>query len=185
MTFTQNKNSTRTVRTGKNTTYPFILFEKTHKKRSLGSKFDNKPQIADSGTKHTVTTDKNKDIHRKLISNPIPFQSSVTPTKRINTRTVTIPDKPSFSETDERTRCGYQRRESPRPQKTENSAYWLMRTEQSRNEREQFTSPDKLTGKPENLDISMVSEDEDFQCYNTAEGKLVHKNSEGRIVTAT
>ena len=82
MTFTQNKKPSNTV----SNNYPFIFYEKAHTKSSLGSKFKNKPQTAISGTKHTITTDKNKVIHRKLISNPIPFQNAATPTKRINTR---------------------------------------------------------------------------------------------------
>ena len=31
------------------------------------------------------------------------------------------------------------------------------------------------------LDLSMVSEDGDFQCYNTAEGKPVHTNIEDEL----
>ena len=42
-----------------NTNYPFTFFEKLQKKPSLGSRFENKPQVAISGTEHTVTIDKN------------------------------------------------------------------------------------------------------------------------------
>ena len=53
-------------------------------------------QTAVSGTKYTVTTDKNKIIHRKLISKPLPFQLTTTaPTKRINTRQNTA-DQPTL-----------------------------------------------------------------------------------------
>ena len=83
MTFTQNKKSTNTVSMEKNTNYPFIFFEKkTRKKRSLGSKIENKQQPAFPGTKHTVTTDKKKIIHRKLISDTLhrsPPQSESLP----------------------------------------------------------------------------------------------------------
>ena len=80
MTFSQTKKPPNTVSTNK---YPFSFYEKNYKTNSLGSKISNKLQTAISGTKHTVTTDKNKEIHRKLISNPLPFQSNTTPTKRI------------------------------------------------------------------------------------------------------
>ena len=67
--------------------YPFKFYEKNYKKGSMESKFKNKIQIAVSGTRHTVTTDKNKVINRKLISNPLPFQqTTTTPAKKINTR---------------------------------------------------------------------------------------------------
>ena len=60
--------------------------EKT-RKGSLDSKLKNRIQTTVSGTEHTVTTNKNKIIHRKLISNTLPFQQPVTAqTKRINTR---------------------------------------------------------------------------------------------------
>ena len=74
---------------GKTFKYPFSFFEKEHTKSSLGNKINNKPLTAVSGTKHTVTTDKNKTLHRKLISHPIPFQATATPTKRLNTKLTT------------------------------------------------------------------------------------------------
>ena len=126
-------------------------------------------------TKHTITTDKNKTIHRKLLSNPIPFENTATPTKRVNTRQLT--EQPSCSKTNEvgTTTCSYRRKEPPRPENTENSSDWLKRKEQPRNQNGQFTSPAKSTGKPMELDLSIVSDDE-FQCYNTSEGKPVHTN---------
>ena len=99
MTFTQNKKPSNTVSNEKNHNYPFTFYEKAHTKNSLGSKFENKQQTAISGTKHTITTDKNKTIHRKLISNPIPFHNTTTPTKRISTRQST--EQPSCSKTNE------------------------------------------------------------------------------------
>ena len=65
MTFTQKQKPPNTVSNEKNTTYPFTFLEKAHTKCSLGSKFKNKPPIAVLGTEHTVTTDKNKILHRK------------------------------------------------------------------------------------------------------------------------
>ena len=180
MTFTQNKKPSNTVSNGKNYNYPFTFYEKAHTKSSLGSKFENKPQTAIIGTKHTITTDKNKTIHRKLISNPIPFQNTTTPTKRINTRQST--EQPSCSKTNEdgTITCNYRRKEPPRLENTENSSDWLRRKEQPRNQKGQFTSPEKSTGKPMNLDLSIVSDDE-FQCYNTSEGKPVHTNLDDEL----
>ena len=179
MTFTQKQKPSNTVSKGKNTNYPFTFFEKTHTKCSLGSKFKNKPLIAVSGTKHTILTDKNKILHRKLISIPIPVQTTTSPTKRINTRLTATAEKPTCSKTMEKT-CLYRRTEAPKPENTENSADWLKRKEQPRNERGQFTSPDKSVGKPMDLDLSMVSDDE-FQCYNTSEGKPVHANIDDEL----
>ena len=59
----------------------------------------------------------------------------------------------------------YRRKEHPRPEKKEKSADWLKRKEQTRNERGQSTSTEKLGEKPMDLDLSFVSEEED-QCYN-------------------
>ena len=76
--------------------------------------------------------------------------------------------------------CLYRRKEAPKPESTESSADWLKRKEQPRNERGQFTSPDKSVGKPMDLDLSMVSDD-DFQCYNTSEGKPVYANIDDEL----
>ena len=64
----------------------------------MESKLKNKVQIAVSGRRHTVTTDKNKVIYRKLISNPLPSQQTTTPAKKINTRQNTA-DQPTCSKT--------------------------------------------------------------------------------------
>ena len=74
----------------------------------------------------------------------------------------------------------YRRKEAPKPENTESSADWLKRKDQPRNERGQFTSPNKSVGKPMDLDLSMVSDDE-FQCYNTSEGKPVHTNIDDEL----
>ena len=67
--------------------YPFKFNEMNYNKLSLDSKFKNKIQTAMSGTEDAVTTNKNKIVHRKLISNPLPFQQTVAaPTKQINSR---------------------------------------------------------------------------------------------------
>ena len=94
MRFTQKKKPINTVST-KKLKLPICILRKS-KKSSLGSRFDNKSQIAIAGTKHSVTTDENKVLHRKLLSNPMPSQNAATLTKRINTRTVAITDRPSI-----------------------------------------------------------------------------------------
>ena len=101
-----------------------------NKKNSLNSKFKNKIQTAISGTKHTITTDKNKTIHRKLISNPLPFKhTSATTTKRINVRQ-NIADQPTCSKTPDQpeysgTPCNFSRKEAPKPSNTERSEDWI------------------------------------------------------------
>ena len=180
MTFTQNKKPSNTVSNGKNHNFPFTFYEKAHTKNSLGSKFENKPQIAIPGKKHTITTDKNKTIHRKLISNPIPFQNTATPTKRIKTRQST--EQPSCSKTNEdgTTTCSYRRKEPPRPENTENSSDWLKRKNSQETKKDNSPAQRNQRGKPMELDLSIVSDDE-FQCYNTSEGKPVHTNLDDEL----
>ena len=147
MTFTQNKKPSITVSNGKNYNYPFTFYEKALTKSSLGSKFENKPQTAIYGTKHTITTDKNKTIRRKLISNPIPFQNTTTPKKRINTRQST--EQPSCSKTNEdgTITCNYRRKKPPRLENTENSSDWLKRKEQPRIPKKTIHQPREINGK--------------------------------------
>ena len=172
-TFSQTRKPLNTVSMNK---YPFSFYEKSYKTKSLGSKFNNKIQVAVSGTKHTVTTDKNKVIHRKLISNPLPFQNSTTPTKRISTRQATA-EQPSCSKPTET--CTYRRKEPPKSETHENSDDWIRRKDQPRNEKGQFTSPQKNTGMTD-LDLSIVS-DEEFNCYNNSEGRPISVNVEDEL----
>ena len=51
--------------------YPFSFLEKKHQRNKFESAYSDKPQLAISGTKHTVTTPNGRVIHRKLISKPI------------------------------------------------------------------------------------------------------------------
>ena len=51
--------------------YPFLFLETTHQRSKLESAYSDKPQLAISGTKHTVTTPNRKTLHRKMISKPI------------------------------------------------------------------------------------------------------------------
>ena len=146
----------------------------------MGSKFSNKTQTAISGTKHIVTTDRNKIKHRKLISNPLPFQCNTTPTKRINTRQ-TATEQPSCSKSAEpQTTCSYRRKEPPKPDTLENSEDWIRRKDHPRNEKGQFTSPQKNTGNITDLDLSIISDDE-FNCYNNSDGKPIHRNVEDEL----
>ena len=140
MTFTQKKSTattpSNTVRNKNNHNYPYSFLEKNYKQKSLGSRFSEKIQTAISGTNHTVTTDKNKVIHRKLISNPLPFQVN-TPapaaTKRIATRSTT--DQPCCSKTTPDQQLN--RRKDPPGMDGE------KKKTTTRNENRQFTSPKK------------------------------------------
>ena len=186
MTFSQTKKPPiNTVSTNK-FNYPFKFYEKKlqkelfFKNKNPKSRFKNKIQTAVSGTKHTVTTDKNKIIHRKLISNPLPFQQLTTaPTKRINTRQNTA-DQPTCSKTLDKletngTPCIYSRKETPKPSNQERSEDWIKRKDPPRNNRGQLTSPTKNNDKKTEMNLSIISDDDDFECYNKAEGKPVQK----------
>ena len=51
--------------------YPFFIFRKKHQGSKFESANSDKPQLAESGTKHTVTTPNGRTLHKKLISKPI------------------------------------------------------------------------------------------------------------------
>ena len=118
MTFSQTKKASSSVSTNKIRT-SFQISQKELQGRIHESKFKNKTQTAVSGTKLAVTTDKNKTIHRKLISNPLPFQqTTTTPAKKINTRQSTA-DQPTCSKTldtvnNGRAPCINSRKEAPK-----------------------------------------------------------------------
>ena len=59
--------------------YQFLEKKKQNKNKSE-SNYETKPKTAIAGTKHTITTDTNKTIHRKLFSNPLPnsFQNPLS-----------------------------------------------------------------------------------------------------------
>ena len=133
-----------------------------------------------------MTTDKNKILHRKLIFNPLPSQQTTTaPTKRINTRQNTA-DQPTCSKTLDKldtngTPCIYSRKETPKPSNQERSEDWIKRKDQTRNNRGQLTSPTKNNDKETEMNLSIISDDDDFECYNKAEGKPVHKNTDDEL----
>ena len=186
MTFSQTKKPPiNTVSTYK-FNYTFKFYEKNYKKNSLDSRLKNKIQTAVSGTKQTVTTDKNKLIHRKLISNPLHFQQTTTaPTRRVNTRQNTT-DQPTCSKTLDKpetsdTLCIYSRKEAHKPSNQERNEDWIKRKDQPRNNRGQFTSPTKNNDKETDMNLSIISDDDDFECYNKAEGKPVHTNIDDEL----
>ena len=49
-----------------------FLKKKKQNKNKFESNYETNPQTAIAGTKHTITTDTNNIIHRKLFSNPLP-----------------------------------------------------------------------------------------------------------------
>ena len=51
--------------------YPFLFLEKKPQRKQFESAYTDKPQLAISGTKHTVTTSNERILHRKMISQPI------------------------------------------------------------------------------------------------------------------
>ena len=51
--------------------YPFLFLEKKNQRNKFQSAYSDKPQLAISGTNHTVTTPNGRIIDRKLISKPI------------------------------------------------------------------------------------------------------------------
>ena len=81
--------------------YPFQFYEKNSNKKSLEGRFYPKLKTAISGTDHTVTTEDNKLVHRRLISQPIIFQEDSPRAKsqkrdgtmQSESKTLPIPDE--------------------------------------------------------------------------------------------
>ena len=68
--------------------------------------------------------------------------------------------------------CLNRRKEAPKPENREQCR--LDEEERTTTQRKRPVHKSrKSVGKPMDLDLSMVSDDE-FQCYNTSEGKPVH-----------
>ena len=59
---------------------PYKFPEKKQNKNKFESEYETNPQIAVAETKHTITTDTNKIIHKKRISKPLPnsFQNPLS-----------------------------------------------------------------------------------------------------------
>ena len=51
--------------------YPFLFLEKNYQRCKFESAYSDKPQLAISGKKHTVTTPNGSIFHIKMISKPI------------------------------------------------------------------------------------------------------------------
>ena len=63
---------------------PYKFLEKKKNNNKLDGKYETIPQTAVAGTKHTITTESNKIIHRKLIRKTLP--NSFISEPRIKTR---------------------------------------------------------------------------------------------------
>ena len=129
--FSQIKKSTSSVAMNK-FEYPFKFHETCYKNYSLDSKFKNKTQTAVSSTNYTVITVKSKTVHRKLISNTLPFKQTITaPTKRKKFRQNNA-EQPTCSNTPDMGNSGgapciYAKKETPQTINHERSEDWLKR----------------------------------------------------------
>ena len=75
----------------------------------------------------------------------------------------------------------YARKEMPQPINHERSEDWLKTKDQPRNNKGQFRSPSKNAEKEGvGLNLSIVS-DEEFDCYNKSDGKLIHTNIDDEL----
>ena len=63
--------------------YPCLFLEKKHQKSKFESAYMDKPNIAVSGTKHTVTTPNGRIIHKKCISEPLNNLNQVCNNNRV------------------------------------------------------------------------------------------------------
>ena len=51
--------------------FPYSFLKKKHNRDKFERTYENKPQTAVAGTKHTIVTDTNKISHRKRMSKPL------------------------------------------------------------------------------------------------------------------
>ena len=51
--------------------FPYLFLERKQNRNKFDSMYENKPQMAVAGTKHTIITDTNKILHRKRASKPL------------------------------------------------------------------------------------------------------------------
>ena len=60
--------------------FPYKFLEKKQNKNKFEGGYQSEPQTAIAGPKHTITTDTNKILHRKLVSKPLPnsFQNPLS-----------------------------------------------------------------------------------------------------------
>ena len=60
--------------------FPYNFLETKQNKNKFESEYQSEPQTAVAGTKHTITTDTNRILHRKLVSKHLPnsFQNPLS-----------------------------------------------------------------------------------------------------------
>ena len=77
--------------------------------------------------------------------------------------------------------CIYSRKEAPKAiTNYERSEDWLKKKDQRRNNRGQFTSPNKNANNYD-LSLSIISDDDNFECYNKSEGKPEQTNIDDEL----
>ena len=99
---------------------PYKFLEKKQNKNKFESEYDTNPQIAVAETKHTITTDTNKIIHKKRISKPLPnsFQNPYQEEeKTVEVQTEDLSKHP-YSQT-QKTKKRKKKKHKPRPMKGE------------------------------------------------------------------
>ena len=122
-----------------------FLEKKKPNKIKFESKYDAVPQRAVAGTKHTVTTDTNKIIHRKIISKPLsnsfqyPYKDEEKmqgPDGRFIQQTTFLPINPSVEEEEEegQSENAERRQSTPTP----------ITSTETMEERFEFSSPVKI-----------------------------------------
>ena len=72
--------TSRKLRHDVSNNFLYKCLEKKQKKSKFKSGYQSEPQTAVAGTKHTITTDTNRILHRKLVSKPLPnsFQNPLS-----------------------------------------------------------------------------------------------------------
>ena len=73
-------NTLRKLKCDVSNNFPYKFLEKKQNKNKFESSYQSKPKTAIAGTKHTITNDTNKILHRKLVSKPLPnsFQNPLS-----------------------------------------------------------------------------------------------------------
>ena len=99
---------------------PYKFLEKKQNKNKFESEYDTNPQTAVAETKHTITTDTNKSIHKKRISKPLPnsFQNPLS--RRGENRRAQTEDlsRYPYNQT-QKTKKRKKKKHKPRPMKDE------------------------------------------------------------------
>ena len=86
-------------------------------------------------------------------------------------------DEPKYSGTP----CIYSSKKAPKPSNQERSEDWIRRKDQPRNNKGQCTSPSKSADKEVDMNLSIIPDEDDFDCYNRSEGKPVHTNIDDEL----